>query len=101
LTTDLEGYMTRVSAGPLSTNENKTVALPKTLLEMLPGDIAGYVEKNYPEKKFIHISRPSPKDSFERPISVWLSIPSNIKVLNFDKTTGEFIDEYDIIINQD
>ena len=101
LITHVDGDMHRVSAGPISSNENKTVALPKALLEMLPGDIAGYVEKNYPEKKVIHISRPSPKESFERPISVWLSIPSNMKVLDFDKTTGEFIDEYDIIIKQD
>ena len=101
LITHVEGDMHRISAGPISSNENKTVALPKTLLEMLPGDIAGYVEKNYPDKKVIHISRPNPKESFVRAISVWLSIPDNMKVLDFDKTTGEFIDEYDIIIKQE
>ena len=93
--------MLNVSAGPLSSNQTQTVALPRATLEMLPEGIIKYMDANYTDAKIIHIAHIPFIDGKAPPkINLWMSVPKNIKVLIFNSINGQFISDYDIIVKQ-
>ena len=95
LVTDVYGNMRRVSAGPITTEPGKTVALPRAVLEMLHDDIVSYIDTNYPEDDIIWISYSYSKiGDIPSEVSLMMPIPNNLKTLVFDSNTGEFIEEY-------
>ena len=101
LVTDPKGSMLNVSAGPLTTDQTKTVALPRATLEMLPEGIIKYMDANYTDAKIIHIAHiPSINGKAPPKINLWMSVPKNIKVLIFNSINGQFISDYDIIVKQ-
>lgn len=100
LVTDVNGNMRNVSAGPITSDPESSVApLPRTLLEMFPNDILNYLDINYPDKPVLHISHSysvSQDDTADQ-INFTLRIPNNLKVIIFDSKTGKYIREYDMI----
>lgn len=98
LATDVEGNILNVSAGPITTEVGKTIALPRGLVEMLHKNIVGYLDEYYPEDNIIQIYHSFPKIG-DKPseVNLVMSIPNNLKTLIFDCNTGEFIKEYNVI----
>jgi hypothetical protein len=95
LATDVYGNMRRVSTGPITTDETKTIALPRAVIEMLHEDIVTYFDTNFPEGKAIRISYGYSKvGDMPNKVSLMMSIPNNLHTLVFDCNTGEFIEEY-------
>ena len=95
LVTDVYGNMRKVSAGPLTTDMEKTIALPRAVIEMLHEDIVSYFDTNFPEGKAIRISYAYSKiGDMPNKVSLMMSIPNNLHTLVFDSNTGEFIEEH-------
>lgn len=99
LVTDVSGNMRNVSAGPVSSNPENTVALPGTLLKMLPGGIASYLDTHYPDGAVLRVSHSYSRsqDDIPETVSLTLPIPNNLKIIVFDANTGEYIRDYTII----
>lgn len=95
LVTDVYGNMRKVAAGPLTTDQAKTIALPRAVIEMLHEDIVSYFDTNFPEGKLIRISYAYSKvGDIPSEVSLMMSIPNNLKTLVFDTESGEFIRDY-------
>lgn len=95
LITDVYGNMRRVSAGPITTESDKTVPLPRAVLEMLHEDIVSYIDTNYPEDNIIWISYSFSKlGDIPSEVSLMMPIPNNLKTLVFSTDNGAFIREY-------
>lgn len=102
LVTDVEGNMRNISAGPISTAEGVSKPLPKAILEMLPNatTIMNYLETNYPDKEVIRISHSYSVSQEDIPeyVNLTIRIPNNLKILVFNNQTGEFVKEYNLIV---
>ena len=101
LVTDIEGNIRNIGAGPITSEADKTIPLPKAVLEMLPSwvNIMAYLEANYPEKEIIYISHSYSikQNDIPEKVTLTMSIPNNLKMLVFKSATGEFIEEYNAL----
>ena len=98
LVTDVYGNMRDISAGPITTESGKTIALPRAVLEMLPEAIVNYFDTNYSGKEVIHIYHSYSKIGDVPPtVNLTMPIPNNLKTLVFDTGTGQYIREFNTI----
>ena len=98
LVTDVYGNMRDISAGPITTESGKTIALPRAVLEMLPKAIVNYFDTNYSGKEVIHIYHSYSKIGDVPPtVNLTMPIPNNLKTLVFDTGTGQYIREFNTI----
>ena len=102
LVTDVYGNMRDISAGPITTEAGKTIALPRAVLDMLPKAIVNYFDANYSGKEVIHIYHSYSKIGDVPPtVNLTMPIPNNLKTLVFDTGTGQYIREFNTIGEQE
>lgn len=99
LVTDIDGNLRNIGAGAITDVPEKTVPLPKAVLEMLPGAILIYLETAYPGKNILQIthSYSVEQDDIPEEVNLTMAIPNNLKVLIFNRNTGRFIRDYNVI----
>ncbi len=95
LVTDYEGNMRTISAGPITSNKDETVALPENVLNDMPKAALDYVNEHYPDSPIIQISYnySQNQDDVSDQFYFTVSVPQNLKFIYFDSITGEFVKE--------
>lgn len=99
LVTDYEGGMRSISAGPITSEKEKVVPLPKAVLSTMPNAAIDYVREYYDDDNIIQISYNYSKsqDDVSDKFCLTVSVPNNLIFIYFEAITGEFLEEYKAI----